>query len=83
MADSGILKLYLWLPNRGNTHMFVLYKTPSIIQDNTRSAQQLVKSARHGQNQKKGKIRTELNIFLSNIFSKENKNITKCASRID
>ena len=48
MAGSGIRIDHPWHPNRGNTRVFVLYKTPTVLICSLRYA----KSAHHGQLQK-------------------------------
>ena len=67
MTDNGILTHYLWLPNRGEAHTYVLIKAPTSLLCNMRAQM----SVRHGQNQERKKT-TELNISLPNFFLTEN-----------
>ena len=52
--------VYFWLPDDGDTHTFVLYKTPTVLLCNIRNLRVIDKS-------EKTPI-TELKIFLSEIF---------------
>ena len=74
MAASGIRTHHLWLPMRGETHTFVSYRTRTVLLCKMRSLRVI------GIIRKRKNVTTELNIFLSKLFSTEsNKFSHRCS----